>query len=54
VIQYDYYTGEQRCDRCGNWFRPKENEIYCPYCKMEIEMEIDKALLERAEKREKV
>jgi hypothetical protein len=52
VIQYDRYTGEQKCAWCGNWFRPNGNEIYCSYCEVEIELGIDKALDEKAEKAE--
>jgi uncharacterized Zn-finger protein len=52
VIQYDKYTGEQKCAWCGNWFRPNGNEIYCSYCEVEIELGIDKALDEKAEKAE--
>ena len=44
----DPYTGEQTCKRCGQWFTPKNDEVYCEYCQEQNELDVDKYLERRA------
>ena len=46
-VMRDPYTGEQTCKRCGQWFTPKNGEVYCEYCQEQNELDIDKYLERR-------
>lgn len=47
-VMYDPYTGEQTCKRCGQWFTPKNGEVYCEYCQEQNELDVDEYLERRA------
>ena len=45
----DRATGEKTCVRCGSWMDLNNPYSNCQECRDEIELEVDKHLLEKGE-----